>query len=65
MKVEIYSDARGTPESRKIWEGELSALPRPDDFIAIDEDAAGMIVRNVTIIASAYKAIINVWGTVD
>ncbi|WP_045834488.1 hypothetical protein [Hyphomicrobium sp. 99] len=62
MKVEIHGNVRGTPEVRKIWEGELSALPRPDDYIVLDEDKAALSVRNVMIIAPTNKAIINVWA---
>lgn len=61
MKVTIYGDVRKTPESRKMWEGELSALPRPDDFISVHDDYGAFVVRSVTILANTDEAEIKVW----
>lgn len=61
MKVEIYGDVKGTPQSHKIWQGDLSILPRPDDAICINEYDAALYVRSVVIVAATNSAIINVW----
>jgi hypothetical protein len=61
MKVEIYGDVRKTPTTRKMWEGNLSALPRPDDFISVHDDYGAFVVRSVIIMANTDSAVINVW----
>lgn len=61
MQVEIYGDVKGTPLSHKIWGGELSALPRPDDMIVIDEDRGALYVRHVTLFVATDTAAIHVW----
>lgn len=61
MKVTIYGDVRGSPDTHKMWEGELSALPRPEDFISLHDDYGAYIVRNVLISAPTNEAEIKVW----
>ena len=61
MKVTVYGDVRKTPETHKMWEGNLSALPRPDDFISLHDDYEAYIVRSVTILANSDEAEIKVW----
>lgn len=61
MNVTVYGDVRRTPETYKLWTGNLSALPRPDDFISLHGDYVAFIVRSVTIIAPTDEAAIKVW----
>lgn len=60
MKVEIYGNVRGTPNTHRIWVGNLSALPRPDDAIVIDPDRSSLYVRTVTIEVATDSATIVV-----
>lgn len=65
MKVAIYGDVRKTPRSHKLWEGNLSALPRPEDFISFTDGYSAATVRSVTIIANTDEAEIRVWMNSD
>lgn len=61
MKVVVYGDVIKTPDTHKMWEGNLSALPRPDDHISLHDDYGAFIVRSVTIMANTDEAEIKVW----
>ena len=65
MKVEIWGNVRGGPGAYKLWSGELSVLPRPDDAIDIREDYGSLYVRSVTIEAYSDSAVIDVWINKD
>ena len=61
MKVTIYGDVRRTPQTHKMWEGTLSFLPRPDDYISVHGDYGSFLVRSVTISVNDDEAEIKVW----
>jgi hypothetical protein len=65
MKVEVYGDVRQTPRTHIMWRGNLSALPRPDDFLVVDGDLGAFLVRSVTIACDDDAAEIKVWMSIS
>lgn len=65
MKVTIYGSVRKTPRTHRLWVGELSMLPRPDDFLCLDTDRGSFVVRSVEIIVPTNEACITVWMNAD